>query len=282
MKIAYISVIRNDHDVLPYNIQYYYNLGIRDFYFMLHKDDGSLEQLIITHPALGNDCHKYIFYNNTDDHYHEKDAQILIDAARIDGCDWIIGVDADEILILKQHKTIQEFLFPYNDHVSVVLKLKWKDYRPDREILNNENPFIVSRYACIDFMDTNGHPGWIKTCGKFDERMKYIPGFHDINNCSIAYSVSSDIAFYMHVPDRSFNQFVEKLTIQRKNWINRYGSFYLDPEILNNKEYLWKMWEERIIKYDGYRRLYCLSNKNDDKAIIYYYDDPINEKLFNM
>jgi hypothetical protein len=197
MKIAYVSVIRDDEDILPWNIKYYYNLGIRNFYIMLHLPSKiNLDLVKNLQKTLLNSIFT-ININNNEKHHHDVDVKILTDAALKDGISWIIGTDADEILILKKHKTIPEFLKQFDHWHDCILNFKWVDRRSDHEIYPPENPFAGMCYQCTEYMDSENN-GWIKSSGKFNTEMKFITGFHNITGTNHVIKISPDEAFYAH------------------------------------------------------------------------------------
>jgi hypothetical protein len=115
IKPAYISVIcPADNDVIKNNIIYYYNLGLRDFYLMLHKPDKMLYEIVQSFLYFLPEANFKTTVNLSDEHWHDKDCKVLSDMALSDGFKWIIGSDADELLVLKQHENIYDFIAEYD------------------------------------------------------------------------------------------------------------------------------------------------------------------------
>lgn len=261
MKIAYCTVVRDDEDVITNNIIYYYNLGIKDFYLLLHKATLALREAVNKAIALLPGSYFYITERDDDLHYHDVDMMKLVQYAKNEGCTWIVGTDADELLILKKHKTIKDFLSEYDHHQHISLLFKWFEYPPtivSGAVHAPANVFNSFQYRRLDPQEQH------KAIGKFDDQMKYVPGIHFISNAPVEIKIDPTIAFYGHFPDRNQKQFVKKIKIQYKNWMERYKSFPLKEQIDADPEFLNNFWHTKIV-----------SNMD----ILVY--DPINRGLFN-
>jgi hypothetical protein len=277
MNIALVSVIHpQDNDIIDFMLVYYYNLGIRNYYLMLHKADRVLRDISFVFER-DYDVRVSWYFNDKDEHNHDENVKVLTDIALRDGMDWIIGSDADELIVLKQHKNIENFLQEYNILETVVLHFKWIDYRAETDV--SENAFANMRYRCKEYMDITDK-GWIKSSGKFSQGMEFITGFHDISGCENIVEVCPEQAFYAHFPERNFKQYEQKTLLQRKNWLRRYGFFYLDKDLEENPDYLKQIWPDRLITTNGQRQV-C----NNDKSLksenkMEYFLDPINPEMF--
>jgi hypothetical protein len=256
MNIAYISVVNpQDNDIIYSNFLYYHNLGIKYFYFMLHKPDDILKNIILK--IMESEAHIQIFYNLTDEHWHEKDCKVLTDKAIADGMDWIVGTDADEILVLKKHKSIEEFLSEFAFNYGS-LHFNWFEYKPLCDVY--ENAFVnMKNRDHIPRMQT-------KSIGKFNNKMSYVPGLHYIAESPEVITISPDVAFYAHFSDRNEKQYIDKMTLQAKNWSQRYGKY--------------SHWAEKMIEDDpdGLKKLWDLQiNQNLNKDLLF---DPIQKEMF--
>jgi hypothetical protein len=255
---AYISVIRNDEDIVGNNIRYYYNLGIRDFFILLHK--ASRELIVEIDLAMELKLSNFrIFTHNKDEHYHDKDCKILTDAALNAGFSWIIGTDADDLLVLRKHETIQDFLVEYNIEESCSLLFEWYEYHPTHEVYMPKNAFIEFKYRDKEKREQH------KSIGKFNKRMHYVPGLHFIANSLREIHIPFEVANYTHFPDRNKQQFIQKYKIQDENWMRRYGQFPLHDQIQSDPEFLKKFWESKVF--------------HDVSNLIY---DPIPEEKFEL
>lgn len=260
MKPALITVVNpQDNDVISDQLLYYKNIGINDFYIMLHMPDIKLMSMCEFFRDKYKDKNIHLFINSKPEHYHEKDCKVLSDAALEDGCDWIIGSDADELLVLKRHKTIQGFLSGWgmNDYHS--LHFQWFEYRPLENLYESALRFMTNRETTPRQQS--------KSIGKFNKTMAYVPGLHYIENSPQVINIAPDIAFYAHFSDRNKEQYISKMTLQAKNWNQRYGKY--------------THWAEKLIEDDpeGLEKLWNLMlEQNKNKELVY---DPINIWMFS-
>lgn len=258
-KIALIQVVRDDTDILFNNWVYYYNIGVRDFYIMLHMPEPEHFNIVEEFKDWFNDITIKVFVNTIDLHYHDKDCKVLTDAARADGFTWILGSDADELLVLRKHETIYDFLKDYPpDYYSI--QFKFGTYPPLGNVPEHVNAFTHL---------TGRDPEWRKeekSIGRFNDVMFYVPGLHFIMNAPRQIHVDPDTAFYAHFPDRTEAQFEKKYLIQNKNWLERYGQFPLSEQIAKDPDFLKKHWADTC-------------NFNLTKTLV---NDPIDPRLFQL
>jgi hypothetical protein len=255
---AYITVIRDDEDISRNNIIYYYNLGIRNFFILLHKANRELIKEIDFAMSLKGSNFR-IFSHNKDEHYHDKDCKILTDAAMDEGFSWIVGTDTDDLLVLRKHKTIQELLAEYDTEEYYSLLFEWYEYRPTHEVYAPKNAFTEFKYRDKEKKEQH------KSIGKFNKRMMYVPGLHFISNSPKEIHIPFEVANYTHFPDRNRKQFIRKYKIQDENWMRRYGAFPLHDQMQSDPDFLNKFWEAKIY--------------NDVSSLIF---DPISEEKFNV
>jgi len=259
MNIALICVVNpQDNDVIKDNLIYYYNLGIRHFYLMLHKSD----QVLRDHVFLFETMYDVVvdtFFNESDWHYHEKDCKVLTDAAIADGIDWIIGSDADELLVIRNGQSLEEFLseqhFAYGS-----LHFNWYEYRALADV--SENAFINIRFREKEPRQQT------KAIGRFNDKMAYVPGLHYIADSPDVINIDPSIAFYAHFSDRNEKQYIDKMSLQAKNWCQRYGKY--------------SHWAEKLIEDDplGLKKLWDLMiEQNKDKELV---EDPIELEMFKI
>jgi hypothetical protein len=265
IKPAYISVIcPADNDVIKNNIIYYYNLGLRDFYLMLHKPDKMLYEIVQSFLYFLPEANFKTTVNLSDEHWHDKDCKVLTDMALSDGFKWIIGSDADELLVLKQHKNIYDFIAEYDLLNSIDLRFSWFEYRvTNREIYFPENAFTEMKMREPEARQQT------KSIGKFNSKMSYVPGLHYIAGSKNVKVIDPSIAYYCHFSDRNENQYVEKMKMQAVNWNKRYGKYshWAEKMIEENPDAINKLW-----------KLTVEGNKINNKLV----NDPINERMFRI
>lgn len=252
MRPAYISVVRDDTDILPWNIRYYYNLGIRDFYLMLHVPS---PELIETIEMLERSiCANFnTIMKHEEEHRHDEDIKKLTDWARAGGCDWMIATDADEIIILNKHKTIFDLLTEYGKHQYLSLLFRWFEYVCDKEIHTSENPFTALQYREKEYREQT------KAIGKFDNNSWFVPGLHFVMNCKNPIYVDPSVACCVHFPTRNKDQWIKKTLMHNINFTKRYGSYPLGEQIKADPvNFLPRFFDDHVLIKDLSDYIYAL------------------------
>ncbi len=259
MKPAFISVVRDDTDVLPWDIRYYYNIGIRDFILMLHLPSLQLLKTVDTIKQTFMDAKFDITETHEEEHRHDEDIRKLTDIARAQGCDWMLATDADEMIIINKHKTIFDLLAEYDNYQHVSLLFKWVEYVCDKEVYAPENPFTALKYKEKEYREQT------KAIGKIDNNSWFVPGLHFIMNCKNPIYVDPSVAYYVHFPTRNKEQWIKKTLMHNINFTKRYGSYPLGDQIKADPvNFLPQFFDDHVLKKD-------LSN---------YIYDPLDAKLF--
>jgi hypothetical protein len=156
--------------------------------------------------------------------------------------DWILFIDTDEFLVLKKHKTVQDFLSGYNYFSGVGLnwicytgsghenRVEWFKYNKfiplSNEINNHIKSFVRPKY--VTQVQTDPHHFAVTTV---NEHKELINGpFH---------KHSSDIAFIRHNLTRSKNEYLDKISRGRGDGApspHTVETFYLFDEISTETE----------------------------------------------
>ena len=251
IKICRILKLRDDTDIIRNNLIYYYNIGIKDQFIMLHLPTDELMGIINNVQKELPDLNLRLLYWNKEgkglSHINADYLKVLTDAAQSEGFKWIVGSDSDEFLILKQHKTIQDLIKEYDDSEIISLIFEWVNY-----YLTN----IISEQKHFYDTMTRRRPetmSWTKSIGKFNKSMYFVQGLHHVADMLYGQrsknlhqiKISEDIAFYAHFPYRSKKQYVEKNKIQahkfggwRKEKLNEDSLYFekqFDSTIMSNK-----------------------------------------------
>jgi hypothetical protein len=222
IKVCRILKLRDDTDIIRNNLIYYYNIGIKDQFIMLHKPTEELKKILNTCIKELPDANFYFLHWDIEgigaDPINEEYLRILTDKAQKCGFNWIVGSDSDEFLILKRHKTIQEFIAQYDDNEIISLIFKWANYFLLRD--NDE---------CAPFYNNTVGPNflsWTKSIGKFNKDMYFVQGLHHIGNYIYGQvkpplqviDIEINDAFFAHFPYRSKKQFVQKNKVQAEKF----------------------------------------------------------------
>jgi len=146
MKPAYITCIKDEEDLIFYNLIYHYNIGIRDFYIIFNNSNSETRKQVNKFSILKFDANVYTENDNDIAYLQAIRLKRLADMAYNNGCDWIIPIDADEILKINIYKNIQEYLKNFNNHKYGYINCRWFDYH--NHILTNikNNYFVEWRY----------------------------------------------------------------------------------------------------------------------------------------
>jgi hypothetical protein len=128
IRVCRILKLRDDTDIIRNNLIYYYNIGVRDQFIMLHKPSEELKKILSSCIKEMPEANFHFLHWDIEgegfNSINEEYLRILTDKAQKCGFNWIVGSDSDEFLILKKHKTIQEFISQYDtyDIVSLIFK----------------------------------------------------------------------------------------------------------------------------------------------------------------
>jgi len=267
IKPCYITAIKDDDDIIYDNLRYYYGIGLRDFFIMLHCSD---EKTVAEIKRFEKDYRTNIFFLEDNDYVFKQDIHLrqLSELAFKEGFNWHITTDADELLILRKHKTIQEFLSEYQDKDS--LTFTWSNYS---NIKSSEtgNMFVDRQHRRIV------PSPWTKSIAKWTEGTPLIwsVGFHFLLNTTANDVISPETAFYAHFNYRSFERWAKRF----EDWaVTKHYRFEKDPNDGWQNEYRqlktpgfieWQ-WKENLDKEYG-------GTVIDETAFVH---DPISEDKF--
>jgi hypothetical protein len=99
MKIAYITMIKDEQDIILDNLNYYKKLGIKDFYIIENgSSDDTLNLITKFKNDNINDIKVYIEVDKDVGYWQYLRINKLANIAYNDGCEYILPVDADEFL----------------------------------------------------------------------------------------------------------------------------------------------------------------------------------------
>lgn len=235
MRIAYVSMVKDEADVIEYNIAYYYNIGIRDFYIIDNDStDGTYEILceigkeIKTNFVLISD--KQLAY------WQYQRINRLAGIAIKDGCTHVLPVDADELLFQEGNPNfnIYDYLATNNDWD--VLKFQWWYYRGNSQDDHNQNnPFLRMRHR-----DNPQQSPQTKIIVRYTNQMEICQGNHKLHNEDKVVVKETKDLFHAHFSKRSVEHLRKKVTNLGKAYEVIKDSFYHESSILDYKNYLEK------------------------------------------
>lgn len=260
---AYLTAVKDDSDIIYKNLEYYHNIGINDFFIMLHCSDPETVDQIMKFEA---DKKINLFLLQDNDYVFKQDLHFkqLSAAAWEKGFNWHIATDSDELLILRKHKTIQEFLkeYPGNDS----LTFRWYNYSMHKTA-DSGNIFIDRKYREIPHLD------WSKSIAQWsaDTKMYWVVGQHVLVNSLSNVMVDPSIAYYAHFPYRSFEQWKTRFADWAITKKKRFSEpcWHEEYEQLQTPDFIENKWDNLKWKYE--------ENWNNPEIFVF---DPIYPDLF--
>lgn len=199
MRTAICCIIKNEHLFLDEWISYHLNLGIQDIY--LYEDIGSKSHKEIT------DSYETVYLKSIeglfDEYYYTKAYSGSKNQERLfdwfisnykNLYDWVLFIDIDEFLVLKDDKPLTDFLKNYNDFSGIYIY--WTMYgankhisRPKGKVLDNyTTPFhdkynyYKNDYCIKSFVNFNKCTGWESAIHKIKDGIYIDPEIATINH----------------------------------------------------------------------------------------------------
>lgn len=192
--IACLLPIRNDYDIVYKHLLYYYNIGCRNFYVLIHcGDNRDFEE--VSKFRDRSKCNVNIIIDNDPTYNQDKQYTALSVAAKEHK--WHVMSDTDELLILKKDKTLQEY-FAKKD--CDCIRFKWYAYVN----VTNRDMFEWS-HRCSCIYDPN-----TKAAMRYKPSMKWSWGHHHINGNVPCFMEDESVAFYGHFILRDFKMWEQR------------------------------------------------------------------------
>lgn len=267
MKIAYVTRIKNEERLIYFNLKYYYNIGIRNFYIIHNLSNDETRNLVNKFEQNHPDCIVNRIEDKNTKHMQNEFFNNVSDMAFNDGCKWIIPIDADEILKIPSGMTIQDCLKPHDKHEYGYIKCQWIDYQPT----NFDDDNDINFFTKWKYREGQARPQ-SKIIVKWTNGMKWGDGHHLV----IAKGnkiIDAKKMFYAHFPNRELEQIIWKRLNIGRAFIEKYGYDSEKPQI---QEY--KRWEKEGDQYfvNVWNKLL---KKRKDNINNYLYD-PIDPLMF--
>ena len=206
-KVAICLICKDENKYLQEWIDYHKSLGFNHFFIYDNNSKIPISETIVNQ----SDCTVIIW---KEDQLGKQNKAYFDCCKKNKQFDWIFFIDTDEFLILKKHKTVQEFLSKYKGFLAVGLnwicytssgyedRVEWFKYHKfiplNNQINKHIKSFVKPRY--IKYAPRDPHKFSVVTV---NEHKQLIDG--------PLFSHSSDIAFIRHNITRSKNEYLDKI-----------------------------------------------------------------------
>lgn len=266
MKIAYITCIKNEEKLIYYNLMYYFNMGVDVFFVMFNNsEDKSKDE--VTRFERDTRIKVNRLTDNNIAYMQPKRFTNMANQAFQQGCEWIIPVDADEIVRIQGNMPFKMFLEKFREHPAGYINCRWIDYHAtEKDDMNDPNYFTRWKYRQSVPRDPS------KIVVKWHPNMKFGDGHH-ILTAHRSLIVESKIMWYAHFYGREADQLKRKTEIIGQAFVDAFGQSSQRPQVLN---YHRVKAEGQKFHDDAWNRL-CRFRKAAFNSFVY---DPIPENLF--
>jgi hypothetical protein len=210
--VAYCCLIHNEEDIVYWQLYYYYRVGIRDFFIGLNTADDLTPLMIhafqIHHPDANVDIVRYL---DRDYEGFPRRKMDIYQRAGQAGFDWILPLDADELITLQDADLRKGFDIP------TYLNETFPDAKPNDYIKFPAYDFIctpsddyaeVNPFERMIYRETHMSMG--KVIWRYGENSAVFRGAHNIINGNEG--LRSDVRpMTAHYQIRSPIQYIKKV-----------------------------------------------------------------------
>jgi hypothetical protein len=211
--VAYLTRIKDEPDLIYWNMLYHYNIGIRNFYVMFNRSSQPTRTLVERFVARHKDIRYFPLEDPATAYMQREMFEQMANMALNNGHKWQIPVDADELLYLKGI-TLKELIDRYDaqyDHGFI--QLDFVNYHPTSE---NNDESIKNYFLRWKWRERGTMCGSIyKVIWKWNKSYLCGHGHHlisaknGVRKKEIAV-MDQNTAFIAHFPARSFEQIRKK------------------------------------------------------------------------
>jgi len=266
MRPAYITSIKNEEKLIGFNLQYYYNIGIRNFYITFNCTTDNSVDVVREFERINPDAIVKTFIDSSPTYNLIERLNYMSDVAYVDGCNWIIPVDADEILKLYNYNLL-DALAPHNKHEYGYIVCRWCDYVP----MQSDDKSDVNYFSQWQYREPRCRPQ-SKVFAKWHPDMKWGTGHHLVVSKRKKIANAHKI-FVAHFPNREYEQLKNKMLTIGKGFSLKYGANSETLQVKQYKEALEKGEQYFIDLWDR------LQNGRESRKSDFVYD-PIPKELF--
>lgn len=206
MKLVMTMLVRDESDIIRFNIEYHAAMGVDAFVIMDHgSSDNTVE--IITELQGSHDIE---LRHQLSMGYYQSDwvSQMARDASSIHGADWVINNDADEFWwpIMGDLKSSLSSVPSSLDG----LYISRFNYPP---VLDDSQGSFLERMKYKDLCSVNscGDPLPAKLCHRACSDVRVSQGNHDAEGSALRIKSASEMIQIFHFPIRALNQFSRKI-----------------------------------------------------------------------
>ena len=209
MKIAGITMVRNEIDVIEFCIEHHLSQGL-DYIFICDNGstDGTLEYL----KNKSKIDSRIVLYEEPGDYHQEKIINYLSGLAYEKDCDWVVPFDADELWF--SDDTLKTNL---SNITQASVKIKMQDFVQSSEIINlKTDTYLSVKWRLPDnsqSLDLNNvvsgsrsmieNPSFYKYIVRTSEKLNIFPGAHGFTGQDQSFYEGNEFKAY-HIPIRSY------------------------------------------------------------------------------
>jgi Glycosyl transferase family 2 len=214
LRIAYVTAVRNEQERIYHHLNYYYLIGIRDFFLCDHGSTDGTAALIERFRLENPDANVVCVFDPTPGHYQGIRMTVLADLAYSYGCDWILALDADEILLSRDGLPDLEAFIAHEElrnkqYGHVLLPLV--NYLPTtKDPVKESNPFLRLKFR--ENNDCQAEIWWPpKVFAKWRRGMFIGEGNHEIIGLTERIDLLENPLYLAHFPYSTMDQVVAKV-----------------------------------------------------------------------
>jgi glycosyltransferase involved in cell wall biosynthesis len=215
MKVAGITMVRNEIDVIEFCIEHHLAQGI-DYIFICDNGstDGTLEYL----QNKSKSDKRVVLYEDSGQYHQQKIINYLSTLAYKKNCEWVVPFDADELWFSDNNLKTD-----LSKVLQASVKIKLQDFVQSSNIINTKiDTYISVNWRLPDnseAIDLNNvidgtrsmieNPSSYKYIVRTSENLNIFPGAHGFSGQDKTYYEGNEFKSY-HIPIRSYQALVAK------------------------------------------------------------------------
>jgi len=140
MTVTVCAIMKDERQYIAEWVAYYQILGFDNIVIYCNDSTDGSEQLLLKLKEYG----VLEFYDWPSGDHFSPQMSAYLDAISKCETDWIMFVDADEFLVLKQHSNVNDFLNSFKSEVSGIA-INWRIFGSSG-LIQNENRLVIDRF----------------------------------------------------------------------------------------------------------------------------------------